>query len=215
MRSRARLSADLSLWSADLGRLADEVRRAEPHADSFHIDVADAHFVPSLLFFPDLIGQLRPLTRVNFHVHLIVERPDLLCQDFLDAGADTVTVHAECGAYAAEALKRIRGEGRQPGIALRLETPVEELEAWLPEVDLVLLLGTPSGVKGCGLDPRAPARISEVKSMDPSMLVVADGGIRRETVPQLREAGADFIVPGSLYFAAPDREAAAAWWRSL
>lgn len=215
MRPRARLAADLSLWSADLTRLGEEVRAAEAHADSFHIDVADAHFVPSLLFFPDLVAQLRPLTALPFHVHLIVERPDRLCGEFLAAGADTVTVQAECGAFAGAAVERIRAAGKQPGIALRLESPLELLEEWLPETELVLLLGTPSGVKGCGLDPAATVRIREIKRRKPSVTLVADGGIRRENVPLLREAGADYIVPGSLYFGASDRAAAAEWWRGL
>jgi ribulose-phosphate 3-epimerase len=70
-------------------------------------------------------------------------------------------------------------------------------------------------VKGCGLDPAAPDRIRRVKEMSPATTVVADGGIRKETVPVLREAGADYIVPGSLYFAAPDRAAIADWWRGV
>lgn len=215
MRSRARLSADVSLWSADLGRLAEEVKTAEAHADSFHFDVADGHFVPSLLFFPDLVAQLRPLTQTTFHVHLMVERPDLLCADFLEAGADVITVHAECGSHARQAIRQVRAAGKLAGVALRLESPIELLEEWLDGIDVALLLGTPSGVKGCGLDAAAPGRIRAVKERSPAVMLVADGGIRQETVPLLRKAGADFIVPGSLYFGAADRDAAAEWWRNL
>lgn len=81
MQAMARLLLDVSLWSADLANLEPEIRRLEPFADSFHLDAADGHFVPSLLFFPDLIARLRELTRVPFHLHLMATRP----LDLLDA----------------------------------------------------------------------------------------------------------------------------------
>ena len=83
-----RLLADVSLWSADLGNLETAVRRLSPWADSFHLDAADGHFVPSLLFFPDLIRAIRPHTVVPFHVHLMAEYPSLLAGEFLDAIAN-------------------------------------------------------------------------------------------------------------------------------
>jgi ribulose-phosphate 3-epimerase len=215
MRPLPRLAADLSLWSADLGRLEEEVRGAEPHADSFHFDVADAHFVPSLLFFPEVVARLRTVTQAQFHVHLMVERPDLLCEPFLEAGADWVTVHVECASYLREAHEKVRKADRQFGLAVMLETPLLDLASWLPVADSVLLLGTPAGVKGRGLADAALERIEKVKAMARDKMVIADGGIRQFTVPQLRAAGADMIVPGSLYFQAPDRAAAAAWWRSF
>ena len=89
------LLIDVSLWSANLSELGAEVKQVEPYADLFHLDVSDAHFVPGLLFFPDLVAALRPLTCIPFHVHLMTEHPLSLIDSFVDAGANLITVHAE------------------------------------------------------------------------------------------------------------------------
>ena len=94
---RTRLLADVSLWSADLANLAAGIERVEPFADSFHLDVSDAHFAPSLLFFPDLIRALRPHTKRPLHIHLMVERPTIMIENLVASGADVITVHAEVG----------------------------------------------------------------------------------------------------------------------
>jgi ribulose-phosphate 3-epimerase len=196
------MKADLSLWSADLGDLRSAVRGLEP--DAFHFDVSDNHFVPGLLFFPEIVKQLRPETKALFHVHLMTERPDTLIEVFADAGADWITVHEET-AGAWEALEQVRRRGLRAGLALRLETPVEAARAFAGRIDSLLLLGTPAGVKGCGLDPQACPRLREARAL--GVELVADGGIRAVTVPLLREAGANWVVPGSLVFAAADPSA--------
>src|ERR1700683_4493165 len=118
-----RLLADVSLWSANLANLAAGIQSLDPYADSFHLDVSDAHFAPSLLFFPDLVRALRPLTNRPFHVHLMVERPTALIEDFVAGGADVITVHAEADeSEAAAAIQAIGRAGRSAGLALRLDT---------------------------------------------------------------------------------------------
>jgi ribulose-phosphate 3-epimerase len=196
---------DVSLWSADLANLERDLKRVEPIADSFHFDVADAHFAPALLFFPDLVRALRPLTAVPFHVHLMVESPAAVLNDFLAAGADLVTVHVEVGeAEVRHSIARVKSAGRRAGVALRLETPVAHAEPFLDAADAVLLLGTGVGVKGRDLAPDACGRIREMKRLlaGRPVPVIADGGIRAHTVPLLCEAGADVVVPGSLVFGA-------------
>lgn len=215
MRPHPRLCADLSLWSADLGRLREEVCAAAPHADFFHFDVADGHFVPSLLFFPEMVAQLRPATNVPFHVHLIVQHPDQLCDQFLDAGADLITVHVECGTASRRAAEKIAARGKQCGFAVKLETPLLDIMPWIPMADAFLLMGTLAGVKGRNLADHAISRMEQARRLAPDKLLFADGGIRQFTVPQLRAAGADVVVAGSLYFNAPDRAAAAEWWRGM
>jgi ribulose-phosphate 3-epimerase len=203
---RGRLLADVSLWSADLANLEREMAGIGGMADSFHFDVADAHFAPSLLFFPDLVRRLRPLTAVPFHVHLMVEAPMGLLDDFLAAGADLVTVHVEIGeGEVLRALVATGEAGRSRGIALKLETPVEAAAPYLDGIDTVLLLGTAIGVKGQDLAPGACDHIRQMKRLlgeqgRPEVRIIADGGIRSHTVPLLREAGADAVVPGSLVF---------------
>jgi ribulose-phosphate 3-epimerase len=212
----SRLLADVSLWSADLANLAAEVRRLDPFADSFHLDVCDAHFAPGLLFFPDLVHALRPLTGRPFHVHLMAERPTSLIADFAAAGADLITVHAEAGESEVEsAIDAIHRAGRSAGLALRLETPLAAAQPHFDRVDALLLLGTAPGVKGQDLAPEAPARIAGAAALlgerRAQVRLIADGGIRSGTVPLLRRAGADAVVPGSLVFGSRNLAETFAW----
>lgn len=207
---------DISLWSADLANLEGEIRRLEPFADSFHFDAADGHFVSTLLFFPDLVARLRGLTRVPFHVHLMATRPQDLAGAFLEAGADRLTLPVECGKRARQVLEQVRGRKKAAGVSLELDTPVMEIKDYLPLVDTVLVMGTALGVKGLDADERVYERISAAARLaGPRVRVVADGGIRKHTVPLLRGAGAGGIVPGSLMTKAADPAGTAAWLRSL
>jgi ribulose-phosphate 3-epimerase len=215
-----RLLSDVSLWSADLANLAAEIARLEPFSDSFHLDVADAHFVPGLLFFPDLIRALRPLTKRPFHVHLMVERPASLIEEFIASGADVITVHAEVGgAEAAAAIEAILRADRSAGLALRPDTPIAHAQPYFDSIDTLLLLGTMPGVKGQDLLPEACDRMAGAASLlgerRSRVRLVADGGIRTHTVPLLRRAGADVIVPGSLIFQSKNLEETCSWLRGL
>lgn len=215
-----RLLADVSLWSADLGNLEAAIRRVSPWADSFHLDAADGHFVGSLLFFPDLIRAIRPHTTAPFHVHLMAEYPSQLAGEFLDAGADLLTVHVENGEREAGAAieQALRG-GCGAGVTLKLETPVRAVLPYLDTVEVIILLGTEVGVKGRGLAPQACDRLREARSLlrehaKRKVRLIADGGIRTETVSKLHSAGADAIVPGSLVFQSTDLESTFRWIRS-
>jgi ribulose-phosphate 3-epimerase len=215
-----RLLADVSLWSADLANLAAAIERVDPFADSFHLDVADAHFAPGLLFFPDLVRALRPLTKRLFHVHLMVERPTTLVGEFVASGASAITVHAEVGRFeAAAAIDAIRRCGCSAGLALRLETPVAECLPYLNRIDTLLLLGTALGVKGQELAPEACGRLAAAASLlgeqRGRVRLIADGGIRPHTVPLLRRAGADVVVPGSLVFQSQNLGETFSWLHGL
>jgi ribulose-phosphate 3-epimerase len=207
---------DVSLWSADLANLESEIHRLEPFSDSFHFDAADGHFVPVLLFFPDLLARLRELTRVEFHVHLMATRPMDLLGAFLEAGADRVTLPFEAGKRVHPALEFVKEHGKKAGLSIGLDTPVNAIRDWLPLLDTVVVMGTEAGAKGLGADPRVFDRLTAVKRLaGDRVCVTADGGIREETVPLMRAAGADAIVPGSLVCKAPDLAATAKWLKSL
>ncbi|MDR3703375.1 MAG: ribulose-phosphate 3-epimerase [Candidatus Sulfopaludibacter sp.] len=217
---RTRLLADVSLWSADLANLAAGIERVEPFADSFHLDVSDAHFAPSLLFFPELVRALRPVTQRPFHIHLMVERPTTLIEEFVSSGADVITIHAEVGtSEVAAAIQAIRRAGRSAGLALRLDTPVAVSEPYLDRIDALLLLGTRIGIKGQDLAPEACDRLESAASLlgerRARVRLVADGGIRSHTVPLLRRAGADVVVPGSLVFQSRNVAETFSWLRAL
>jgi ribulose-phosphate 3-epimerase len=207
-----RLLAEYSLWSADLARLADDIARA------YHIDVSDGVFSPALLFFPDLVAACRKLTAKPFHVHLMVA-DDILeeqVRQFAEAGADLISVHAE-NKNAAQVLDLIASLGVASGLVLQLHTDVAQVGHFLPKIRFLTLLGTRMGIKGVGLNDAAAMRLQEAKALIASgkqehrIVLAADGGIRENTVPGLREAGAETIVMGSLAFGAPDLAARMAW----
>jgi len=213
-----RLLAEYSLWSADLIRLADDMARVEPHVDVWHVDVADGHFSPAFLFFPDLVAACRKRTAKPIHVHLMCADAILAAQidQFAEAGADLISVHGE-NANAAQMLARIKGHGIAPGIVLKVETPVASAAPFIESIDFLTLLGTRIGVKGQGLDPTACPRLGEAKALigQRAITLAADGGIRDTTAPLLRAAGAETIVMGSLAFGAPDLAARMAWVHGL
>jgi len=215
------LIAEFSVWSADLIRLADDMARIRPHADILHVDVADGVFAPSFLFFPDLVARIRDVSDLPIHVHLMVDDAVLLSQidQFAEAGADLISLHAENDALAASALDRIAAHGVKAGMVLRVETPVERAKPWLKHIDMLTLLGTAIGVKGQGLDPSATTRLQTAAGLIAEsgrrIVLAADGGIRDTTVPLLRAAGAETVVLGSLAFGAADLAARMAWLRGL
>lgn len=198
------LRCAVSLWSADLAHLAEEIRRVEPYSDRFHIDVADGQYVDTLLFFPDLVKAMRPHTQLPFEVHLITCDPARWVQPFVEAGADSIIFYADTVADPLPLLRTIKGLGKRVGISLRIEDPVAVVESYLEQLDVVTILGTHMGVKGVGMDPSALPKIRELRAIiDQRRLaaeIEADGGIRYETVPLIHAAGADLIVPGSLMF---------------
>jgi ribulose-phosphate 3-epimerase len=163
-----------------------------------------------------LVRALRPLTKKPFHVHLMVERPLSLVEEFMECGADLVTVHVE-SAEAGAAIEAIRRAGKSAGLALRPDTAVAEALPYLESIDTLLLLGTMPGVKGQDLLPSACERMIQAAALrgKHGVRLVADGGIRVHTVQLLRRAGADVVVPGSLVFGSRDVAETFAWLRGL
>jgi ribulose-phosphate 3-epimerase len=215
-----RLIAEFSLWSADLVRLADDLARIAPHADILHVDVADGHFAPALLYFPDLVAAVKKVSAVPVHVHLMCADAILREQieQFADAGADLISVHVENG-NALEMIDLIRTRGLRAGAVLKVSTPVGAAAGLVGRIDMLTLLGTAIGVKGQGLDPAACDRLGAARAMVAGagrrIVVAADGGIREHTVPDLRRAGAETVVLGSLAFGAADLGARMGWLRGL
>lgn len=198
------LKCSTSLWSADLAKLAAEIHRVEPYSERFHLDVADGHYVPNLLFFPDLVKALRPHTRVPFEVHLMVTDPLAWIEPFVEAGADGVIFCLDSVRDPAPVLKAIKATGKLAGISLGISESLDLLAPVWDQLDVLTLIGTAMGIKGASMDPSIPNKIHQARQLISArklkIEIEADGGIRRETVPLLKRAGADFIVPGSLMF---------------
>ncbi|MCF3642047.1 ribulose-phosphate 3-epimerase [Rhizobium sp. TRM95111] len=218
-----RLIAEFSVWSADLVRLADDLARVDPYVDVLHIDVADGHFAPAMLFFPDLVAGVRKISARPIHVHLMVADDILLSQieQFADAGSDVISLHVENESVAEAALDLLERRGVAAGMVVRVETPVERIRNYVSRLDFLTLLGTAIGVKGQGLDEKAGERLQQAARIvadcgaSQRIVLAADGGIREHTVPLLRQSGAETVVLGSLAFNAPSLEERMAWLRTL
>ena len=216
---RHRLICEFSMWSANLLNLESDLKRMATHADILHIDVADGHFAPALLFFPDLVAAIRKVTRLPIHVHLMVGNDILLRQidQFAEAGSDLISVHLENAPLASVALDHIKSKGIAAGVVLKWDTPVSEVNALLDKIDFITLLGTAIGVKGQSLSDAALSRLQVAKTLIGArdIILAADGGIRDNTAPLLRKAGARTVVLGSLAFGAPDLASRMTWLKSL
>src|SRR5947209_17461243 len=121
------LKCSTALWSGDLTNLAAEIRRVEPYSERFHLDVADGHYVPTLLFFPDLVKALRPHTRVPFEVHLMTADPAAWVEPFIEAGADGIIFCFDAARDPAAVLRAIRIRGLRTGVSLLLTQPLDLL----------------------------------------------------------------------------------------
>ena len=201
---RPMLKCSTSLWSADLGNLSAEIRRIGPFTERWHLDVAGGHYVKNLLFFPDLVAQLRPLTKLPFEVHLMVTDPLSWLDPFVEAGADILIFCVDSVPDPRAVLKAIKARGRKAGVSLLITEPLAVVEPLWPELDVLCVVGTAMGIKGAGMDASVPDKIRQARRIIAQRglrtEIEADGGIRRDTVPLLKAAGADYIVPGSLMF---------------
>jgi ribulose-phosphate 3-epimerase len=212
------LRCSTSLWSADLSNLAAEIKRVEPYSERFHLDVADGHYVANLLFFPDLVRALRTHTRLPFEVHLMTTDPLAWIEPFSDAGADGFIFCMDSAGDAAQVIRAIRDAGKFVGVSLRIEEELERLDPYWADLDQVTLFGTQVGIKGASMDSRVPEKVRHARCVIDRLglksEVEVDGGIRRQSVPLIRSAGADWVVPGSLMFG-EDPEQMRRWLTSL
>jgi ribulose-phosphate 3-epimerase len=198
------LKCSASLWSADLSNLASEIRRVDASTERYHLDVADGHYVPSLLFFPDLVKALRKHTTKPFEVHLMTTDPMAWIEPFAEAGADGIIFCYDSLQDPRAAIERAKSFGKFVGISLLVTEPIGILDPYWTLIDQVTIVGTPMGTKGTLMDASIPSKIREARAAidraGGKVEIQLDGGIRRNTVPQISEAGADWIVPGSLMF---------------
>jgi ribulose-phosphate 3-epimerase len=198
------LKCSASLWSADLANLAAEIKRIEPFVQRFHIDAADGQYVNLLLFFPDLVKAMRPHTALPFEVHLITVNPFQWLDPFVEAGADSILFYPDTTPDPLAFIRAVKAAGKQVGVSLRVEDSLTLLDPVLDQLDMVTIMGTYMGVKGVSMDASVPGKIRQLRqTLTQRGLpaeIEADGGIRYESVPLIHQAGADWIVPGSLIF---------------
>jgi ribulose-phosphate 3-epimerase len=198
-----------SLLAADFTRLGDEVKRVEAAgADLLHIDVMDGHFVPNLSMGPMVVKSLRAITTLPFSVHLMVEEPDRFIPPFIDAGADSITVHIEGSRNVYTLIQSIKRRGKQAGIALNPLTPLGSIQYLLEDLDVILLMSVDPGFGGQSFISNVLPKIRTARQMiDERGLgidLAVDGGVNEQTAPSVVHAGANVLVMGSAVFHARD-----------
>ena len=196
-----------SILSADFARLGDEIAMCSAGgADMIHIDVMDGHFVPNLTFGTKVIETVRKLTTLPLDVHLMVEAPEKYFDSFADAGASILTIHVETAPHLHRQLHRIREIGCLAGAVMNPATPLDSVQEVLPDLDLLLIMSVNPGFGGQAFIPASLRKVERARRMlddagSRAMLEV-DGGVSRETIARLCQAGADTFVAGNAIFAA-------------
>ncbi len=198
-----------SILSADFTRLGEEIRLAEEAgADMIHIDVMDGHFVPNISVGQEVVRGIRKATRLPFDVHLMIEDPDRYISDFVNAGADIITVHLEAAPHLHRTVQWIKESGKRAGVSINPATPVWSLENIISEVDIVLVMSVNPGFGGQDFIPESIEKIRTVKRMlkerGIEALVEVDGGVKISNAREVADAGADVLVMGSAFFNSED-----------
>ena len=193
-----------SILAADFSDLKSEIKKIEvAGADMVHIDVMDGLFVPNISFGLPVIKAIRRCTNLLFDVHLMIKSPERYINDFKEAGADIITVHAEATDHLHRTLQSIKASGAKAGVALNPGTDPSAIKYVLSETDMVLVMTVNPGFGGQKFIGEMTKKVAEVRAMAPGLDIEVDGGISSDNIDLVTRAGANVIVAGSAVFNAP------------
>jgi len=194
-----------SILSADFARLGeqiDEVTRAG--ADYVHVDVMDGHFVPNITIGAPVVASIRRVTTLPLDVHLMIEHPERYISNFVDAGADIITVHVESSPHLRATIQAIKEQGARAGVSINPPTPIGAVEEFLPHVSLILVMSVNPGFGGQPFIPETLPRIAHIRRIlndrGLSAELEVDGGINADNAPDIVKAGTNVLVAGNSIF---------------
>lgn len=198
-----------SILSADFANLQRDVEIVErAGVDWLHIDVMDGHFVPNITIGPGVVKSLRPISKLVFDVHLMIENPENYIHDFAQAGADIITVHVETTNHLHRLIQMIHAEGKKAGVALNPATSLSTIEYVLNEVDMILLMSVNPGFGGQKFMESTFDKLVSLRQMvDAKGLnidIQVDGGIGIDNIAKVKRCGANSFVAGSAIYHAKD-----------
>lgn len=198
-----------SILSADFSKLENEIKKVEQAgADLLHIDIMDGHFVPNLTFGPPVVSSIRKVSKLPFDVHLMINNPDAFLSEFVRAGADMITIHAETAPHLHRLLQTIKDYGIRSGIALNPATSISVVEEVLDMTDMVLIMSVNPGFGGQKFIPSSISKIARLKKMIEdrrlNIDIEVDGGINQQNAQPAIQAGANILVAGSAVYGAAD-----------
>jgi ribulose-phosphate 3-epimerase len=198
-----------SILSADFTRLGEEIRRVEEGgADYIHVDVMDGHFVPNITIGPLIVEAARKCTELPLDVHLMIENPQRYIGDFIQAGADIISVHVEASRHLNSVIHMIKDSGAKSSVVINPSTPITFLDYVLSDIDMVLVMTVNPGFAGQRFIPAMLDKIKALRTMinqkDLRVEIEIDGGIKLDNIVEVARAGGDVFVSGSGIYGTKD-----------